>query len=160
MNDENITHNSFNNDCPDRIYHFNHSGIIRIDFRKNTMERNEVISLIKEHLTHKETGDKTVISGLFHAFKEDMLVVFTRVTGELEFIKTRLLELVDQRKITNEKIEKLEAKIAQLELTDATVIEKLNIIDKTEKKDWDVKTIIIGTMIGGVGTFLMKFLIK
>lgn len=124
------------------------------------MERIEIEKMIKEHITHKETGDKSVISGLFYDFKEIILIAFTKMTGELEMIKTRLSELVEQRKITNGRIEKLESKIAHLELVNATIFEKLTGIDKTEKKEWDIKTIIIGTMIGAIATFLLKGLIK
>lgn len=117
------------------------------------MEKLEIEKMIDERLVHKENVNKSVISGLFYDFKEVVLVQFAKITEKIE-------TLIEERRKTNGRIEKLEAKIAQLELVDATIIEQLKAMDKTEKKEWDIRTIIIGTMIGSIATFLLRGLIK
>lgn len=117
------------------------------------MERLDIEKMIDERLAHKESVNKSVISGLFYDFKEVVLVQFAKITEKIE-------TLIEERRKTNGRIEKLEAKITQLELVDATIIEQLKGMEKVEKKEWDIKTIIIGTLFGAGITLLMKFLIK
>lgn len=105
------------------------------------MEKTEIEKMIKEHLAHKETGDKTVISGLFYALKEDVLIGFTKM-------ETQLLGLLEQKKIQNGRTDKLEEAVNKLREADILVIEQLkNLKTNGEKTNGRIWQIIIGVVI-------------
>lgn len=97
--------------------------------------------MIKEHLTHKETGDKTVISGLFFSFKEEMLVALAK-------IEMKLGELANYQKIANGRTNRLEETVHKLEEVDVLMSEQLkNIRQNDEKTNSRIWQVIIGVVI-------------
>mgnify|MGYP001570171219 FL=1 len=105
------------------------------------MEKLEVEKLIKEHLAHKETGDKTIISGLFYSFKEEMLVALTKIEGKIG-------ELVEHQKIANGRTGKLEGEVHKLREADVLMGEQLkNLRNDGEKTSGRIWQVIIGVVI-------------
>ena len=117
------------------------------------MERIEIEKMIKEHLAHKETGDKSVISGLFHSFKEDMLVALTE-------IKVKISELSEHQKVANGRTGKLEDKVSELQKVDATILERMSnnkeIVDNRGKMLWDIVKYVLIAIIGATITYTIK----
>jgi len=105
------------------------------------MERIDIEKLIKEHLAHKETGDKTVISGLFYSFKEEILVALAKIESKIE-------ELSNHQKIANGRTGKLETEVHKLRETDILMGEQLKNLridgEKTSGRFWQI---IIGVVI-------------
>ena len=105
------------------------------------MEKLEVEKLIKEHLAHKETGDKSVISGLFYSFKEEMLVALMK-------IEMKLGELSEHQRIANGRTVKLEGEVHKLREADVLMGEQLkNLRVNGEKTNGRIWQIIIGVII-------------
>ena len=105
------------------------------------MERIDIEKLIKEHLAHKETGDKTVISGLFYSFKEEILVALAK-------IESRIGELSNHQKTANGRTGKLEEEVHKLREADVLIGERVKNLridgEKTSGRFWQI---IIGVVI-------------
>lgn len=105
------------------------------------MERTEIERMIREQLTHKETGDKSVISGLFFSFKEDMLIALTK-------IEMKLGELANYQKTANGRTGKLEEAVSRLQKADILMSEQLkNINTSEEKTNSRIWQVVIGVIV-------------
>lgn len=121
------------------------------------MERLEIEKMIKENIAHKETGDKTVISGLFHSFKED---IKENMIVSLAKIEMKMNELANYQKIANGRMGKLEEEVIKLKETDILVGERVkNLRTDGEKTSGRIWQIIIG-VVSAVILSALGYIIK
>lgn len=105
------------------------------------MERLDVEKLIDERLAHKENVNKSVISGLFYDFKEEVVVSLAK-------IEMKLGELANYQKIANGRTGKLEEEVAKLKEVDVLISERVkNLRMNGEKTNGRIWQVIIGVAV-------------
>lgn len=118
------------------------------------MEKIDVEKMIDERLAHKENVNKTVISGLFYDFKEEVMSFLAKYDSKEEVvvaltkIEMKLGELANYQKIANGRTNKLEEEVAKLKEVDVLISERVkNLRTSGEKTNGRIWQVIIGVVV-------------